>query len=354
LPGPRFHLRQQLVANLIHKSEAWVGVAAAYGRGGDPLGALLALSAARQLTERMENVYSSREPREKIAAAYAELGEDARALSLTAPGLSQFSSDEEPAAYSHAQLISLAEAYVRLGRDEKTMETLALAEQAADWVIDTSLRSKALAETATAYAKAGQREEGIGLLGRALALTATLRDAEGPTKAMALTKVAEEYAKSGECQRALEVVETIGVESNREDALRRVTKACAGGESAESHAFTSPEVARALTLIESGSDEEGLQIIRNFGRVSGNGNELVSTAAKLSARGQFGTALEVARAIRADTYADDASGVTAEEHRAEAVALIAISYAKAGHRTGDEAQQFLNRLLTLLASRGED
>jgi tetratricopeptide (TPR) repeat protein len=354
-PGPHFHLRRQHAANLIYKSQSWVGVAVAYARGGDRRGALSALSAARQVIDRMESVHDSREPREKIAAAYAELGEDAQALSLTTSRPSLFYPNEEPAAYSHAQLISLAEAYLRLGRAEKAAEMLALAEQAADSISNTSLKSKALAEAATAYVRAERRGKGAELLGRALALTASLRDAEGPTKSMALTKVAEEYAKSGECRRALEVVEAIGVESNREDALRRVTRACAGGESAERREFTSPEVGRALSLIEAGSGEEGLQIIRGFGRVSGNGGELVSAAARLCARGQFGAALEVARAIRADTDADDAPGVTAEEYRAEAVALIAINYAKVGRRTGDEAQQFLNRLLTLIASpRRED
>jgi hypothetical protein len=92
-----------------------------------------------------------------------------------------------------------------------------------------------------------------------------------------------------------------------------------------------------------------LQAIQNFGRQYASGRELVDAATKLAEGGKYDLALEITRAVVSDgTGFEDVPNVTSQEYRAEAVAEIAILYAKTGPREEGERRKFLRQLLTLI------
>jgi hypothetical protein len=174
-----------------------------------------------------------------------------------------------------------------------------------------------------------------------------------PDKSMALTIVAEEYAKSGLCQKAYEVSKTVTIEHSRSDALRRVGAICSKDGIIETLTYIppEPEIEAALKLIEIGEREKGLQVIQNFGRQVASsrtsfasGRILVDVATKLAQDGKYDLALEVTRAIVTDGQIfDDGGTVPSQHYRSEAVVD-----ARTGPREEGERRKFLRQLLTLI------
>jgi len=146
-----------------------------------------------------------------------------------------------------------------------------------------------------------------------------------------------------------ELSNTIAVENNRSDAQKRVSAICSKDSNTETHSPSEPEIEAALKLIETGEREKGLQAIQNFGRQYATGRALVDAATRLAQDGKYDLALEVTRAIVSDgTGFEDAPNVTSQEYRAEAVATIAIFYARTGPKEERERRKFLRQSLTLI------
>jgi tetratricopeptide (TPR) repeat protein len=350
-PGLRFHLSQQLVFNLKNKAKALVTVADLYAKTERKDKALEMLSQALQIVDRIENVYSSGEELIEVFSKYVELGEDSQALKVIESVKPERFSDrpEALAPFRHRLLLKLADKYLDAGRSDQAFETLERAEQTIDAIKDTSLKSNALAEMGTVYAKAGQSHRADELLSEAHEVITAATSQSEPHKSMALTTVAEEYAKSGFCQRAYDISNTIVIEHNRSRALRDVAAICSKDTKTETHSPQEPEIEAALKLIEIGEREKGLQAIQNFGRQYASGRELVDAATKLAQDGKYDLALEVTRAIVTDgTGIEDAPDVTSQEYRAEAVAEIAKLYARTWPREEGERRKFIRQLLTLI------
>jgi tetratricopeptide (TPR) repeat protein len=352
-PGLRFHLSQQLVFNLENKAKALATVAGLYAKTGRKDKALETLSQALQIAERIESSYDSDEALAEISSKYVELGEDNQALNVIESVKPERFSDEpeELTLYNHRLHLRLANKYLDAGRSDQAFGMLERARPKIDAIKDTSQKSKVLAEIGTVYAKAGQSHKADDLLSEALEVITAAASQSEPYKSMALTIVAEEYAKSGFCQRAYEVSDTIAVEHNRSDASKRVTAICSKGSITEIGAYPppKPEIEAALKQIELGEHEKGLQAIRNFGGQYASGGALVNAATRLAQNGKYDLALEVTRAIVTDGSGfDDAPNVTSQEYRAEAVAEIATLYAKAGPKEDGERRKFLRQLLTLI------
>jgi tetratricopeptide (TPR) repeat protein len=350
-PGLRFHLSQQLVFNLENKAKAMATVAGLYAKTGRKDKALETLSQALQIAERIESSYDSDEALADISSKYVELGEDSQALKVIESVKSERSSDgpEELTLYNHRLHLRLANKYLDVGRSDQAFGILERAKSKIDAIKDTSQKSKTLAEIGTVYAKAGQSHKADELLSEALEVITVATSQSEPDKSMALTIVAEEYSKSGFCQRAYEISDTVAVEHNRSDASKRVAAICSKDSKTETHSLQEPEIEAALKLIEIGEREKGLQAIQNFGRQYASGRELVDTATKLAEGGKYDLAFEVTRAIVSDgTGFEDVPNVTSQEYRAEAVAEIAILYAKTGLKEDGERRKFLRQLLTLI------
>jgi tetratricopeptide (TPR) repeat protein len=223
-PGPRFHLSQQLVFNLENKAKALAMVAGLYAKTERKDKALETLSQALLIAERIESSYDSDEALAEISSKYVELGEDSQALKVIESVKPERFSDgpEELTLYNHRLYLKLANKYLDVGRSGQAFGILERARPKIDAIKDTSPKSKVLAEIGTVYAKAGQSHKADELLSEALEVITTATSQSEPYKSMALTIVAEEYAKSGFCQRAYEVSDTIAVEHNRSDASKRV------------------------------------------------------------------------------------------------------------------------------------
>lgn len=350
-PRLRFHLSAQLDFNLENKAKALVTVAGLYAKTGRKDKAFEMLSQAFQIVEKIENIYGAREALIEIFSKYVELGADSQALKVIDSVKPEHFSDgpEALAPFRAGFLLKLAGKYLEVGRSDQAFETLERAEQTIDAIKDTSLKSNALAEMGTVYAKAGQSHRADELLSKALEVITAATSQSEPDKSMALTTVAEEYSKSGFCQRAYEVSNTIAVEHNRSDASKRVAAICSKDTKTETHSPQEPEIEAALKLIEIGEREKGLQAIQNFGRQYASGRELVDAATKLAEGGKYDLALEVTRAIVSDgTGFEDVPNVTSQEYRAGAVAEIAILCARTGPREEGERRKFLRQLLTLI------
>src|SRR5262245_40884601 len=326
-PGLRFHLSQQLVFNLQNKAKALATVAGFYARAGRKDKALETLSQALQIAERIETIYGAREALIEIFSKYVELGADSEALKVIDSVKPKHVSDrpEALAPFRAGFLLKLAGKYLEVSRSDQAFKTLERAEQTIDAIKDTSLKSNALAEMGTVYAKAEQSHRADELLSKALeVITAAISQSE-PDKSMALTSVAEEYAKSGFCQRAYEVSNTIAVEHNRSDASKRVAAICSKDSDTETLTFPppEPEIEAALKLIETGEPEKGLQAIQNFGRQYASGGRLVDAATRLAQDRKYDLALEVIRAIVSDgTGFEDAPNMTSQEYRVPSGAWI--------------------------------
>jgi tetratricopeptide (TPR) repeat protein len=350
-PGLRFHLSQQLVFNLKNKAKALITVADLYAKTGRKDKALEMLSQALQIVDRIENVSSSREELIEVFSKYVELGEDSQAIKVIESVKPERFSDRpgELPLYNHWLYLKLANKYVDVGRTDQAFGLLERARPKIDAIKDTSQKSKVLAEMGTVYAKAGQSHKADELLSEALEVITAATSQSEPDKSMALTTVAEEYAKSGFCQRAYEVSNTIVVEHNRSDASKRVAAICSKDTKTETHSPQEPEIEAALKLIEIGEREKGLQAIQNFGRQYPSGRTLVDAATRLAQDGKYDLALEVTRAIVTDgTGIKDVPDVGSEEYRAEAVAEIAKLYARTGPREEGKRRKFLRQLLTLI------
>jgi len=359
-PGWRFHFSEQLDFNLGNKAKALVAVAGLYARTGRKDKALEMLSQAFQIVEKIENIYSAREALIEIFSKYVELGADSQALKVIDSVKPEHFSDgpEALAPFRAGFLLKLAGKYLEVGRSDQAFETLERAEQTIEAIKDTSLKSTALAEMGTVYAKAGQGHKAEELLSEALEMITAARSQSEPNKSMALTTVAEEFAKSGFCQRANEISNIIAIEHNRSDALKRVDAICSKGSDIETLTYSppEPEIEAALKLIETGEREKGLQAIQNFGRQSVSGHTLFptchtlgDTAIELAQDRKYDLAIEVARAIVTDGQIfDDGGTVPSGEYRAETVAEIAILYARTGPREEGERRKFLRQLLTLI------
>jgi tetratricopeptide (TPR) repeat protein len=287
----------------------------------------------------------------EIFSQYAELREDSQALKVIESVKPErfFDRPEALAPFRHGLLLKLAYKYLEVSRSDQALGTLERAKQTIDAIKDKSLKSDALAEMGTVYAKAGQSHKANELLSEALEVITAASSQSEPDKSMALTSVAEEYAKSGFCQQAYEVSNTIAVEHNRSDALKRVVAICSKDSNTETHSPREPEIEAALKLIEIGEPEKGLQAIQNFGRQYASGRELVDAATRLAQVGKYDLAIEVTRAIVSDgTGFEDAPNMTSREYRAEAVAEIAILYARTGPKEERERRKFLRQSLTLI------
>jgi tetratricopeptide (TPR) repeat protein len=352
-PGLRFHFSAQLDFNLENKAKALVMVAGLYATTGRKDKALETLSQAFQIVEKIENIYGAREALIEIFSKYVDLGADGQALKVIDSVKPEHFSDgpEAFAPFRAGLLLKLAGKYLEVGRSDQSFETLERAEQTINAIKDTSLKSNALAEMGTVYAKAGQSHKAGELLSEALEMITAARSQSEPDKSMALTNVAEEFAKSGFCQRANEISNTIAIEHNRSDALKRVDAICSKGSDIETLTYSppKPEIEAALKLIETGDREKGLQAIQNFGRQYASGGGLVNAATRLAQDGKYDLALEVTRAIVSDGSGfDDAPNMTSREYRAEAVAEIAILYARTGPKEEGERRKFLRQALTLI------
>ena len=350
-PGFRFHFSQQLVLNLENKAKALAAVAGLYARTGRKDRALETLSHALQVAERIESGYGSDEALAEISSKYVEFGADSQALKIIESVEPErfFDGTEELNPYNHSLRLKLANKYLDVGRDDQAFGILERARPKIDAIKDTSQKSKVLAEIGTVYAKAGQSHKADELLSEALEVITAATSQSESDKSMALTTVAEEYAKSGFCQRAYEVSNTIAVEHNRSDALKRMATICSKDSDTETLSPQEPEIEAALKLIEIGESEKGLQAIQTFGRQYASGGGLVYAATRLAQDGKYDLALEVTRAIISDgTKFNDVPNVTSQEYRAEAVAEIAILYARAGPKQEGERRKFLRQLLTLI------
>jgi tetratricopeptide (TPR) repeat protein len=359
-PGWRFHFSEHLDFNLVDKAKALAAVAGIYSRVGRKDKALETLSQALQIEGRIENVYGSSGALTEIISKYAELGEDGQALKIIESVKPERFSDrpEALAPFRAGLLLKLADKYLGVGRIDEAFGTLERAKQTIDAIKDTSLKSNALAELGTIYAKAGQSSKADELLSDALKVITAATSQSEPNKSMALTTVAEEYAKSGFCQRAYEVSNTIAVEHNRTDALKRAGAICSkeGYTEILTYIPPEPEIEAALKLIETGEREKGLQAIQNFGRQSvssrtlfSSGHILADAAIKLAQDRKYDLALEVTRAIVTDGQIfDDGGTIPSHEFRAEAVAEIARLYARAGPKEEGERRKFLRQALALI------
>lgn len=304
-----------------------------------------------QIAERIESGYDSDEALAEISFKYVEFGADSQALKVIESVKPERFSDgtEDLTPYNHWLHLKLANKLLDVGRRDQAFGILERARLKIDAIKDTSQKSKVLAEIGTVYAKAGQSHKAGELLSEALDVITAATSQSEPYKSLALTIVAEEYAKSGFCQRAYEVPNTIAVEHNRTDALKRVVAICSKDSNTETHSPREPEIEAALKLIEIGEPEKGLQAIQNFGRQYASGRALVGAATRLAEDGKYDLALEVTRAIISDgTGFDDAPNVTSQEYRAEAVAEIAILYARTGPKEEGERRKFLRQSLTLV------
>lgn len=350
-PGLRFHFSQQLDFNLENKAKALATVAGLYARTGRKDKALERLSQALQIAERIESDYGSNEALAEISSKYIEFGVDSQALKIIEFVKPEHFVDgtEELTPYNHWLQLKLANKYLDVGRSDQAFGILERARPKIDAIKDTSQKSKVLAEIGTVYAKAGQSHKADELLSEALEVITAATSQSEPYKSMALTIVAEEYAKSGFCQRVYEVSNTIAVEHNRSDAQKRVSAICSKDGNTEAHSPSEPEIEAAFHLIEIGEYEKGLQAIQNFGRQYASGRELVDAATRLAQDGKYDLALEVTRAIVSDGSGfDDAPNMTSREYRAEAVAEIAILYARTGPKEEGERRKFLRQALTLI------
>src|SRR5262245_42753530 len=348
-PGLRFHFSQQLDFNLENKAKALPTVAGLYARTGRKDKALEMLSQASQIAERIESDYGSNEALAEISSKYVEFGADSQALKIIEFVKPEHFVDgtEELTPYNHWLHLKLANKYLDVGRSDQAFGILERARLKIDAIKDTSQKSKTLAEIGTVYAKAGQSHKADELLSEALEVITAATSQSEPDKSMALTTVAKEYSKSGFCQRAYEVSDTIVVEHNRSDASKRVAAICSKDTKTETDSPQESEIEAALKLIEIGEREKGLQAIQNFGRQYASGRELVDATSKLAEGGKYDLALEVISAIVSDgTGFMDVPNVTSQEYRAEAVAEIAILYAKTGPREEGERRKFLRQLLT--------
>jgi tetratricopeptide (TPR) repeat protein len=358
--GLRFQFSEQLDSNLNNKAKALVRVAGIYARTGRKDKALETLSHASQIVERIENIYGSSDALIEILSKYVELGADSQALKVIESIKPERFSDgpEALGPFRAGLLLKLADKYLDIGRSDQAFGALDGAKQTIDAIKDTSLKSKAMAEMGAVYAKGEQSYKANELLSEALEIiTAAINQSE-PDKSMALTGVAEEYAKSGFCQRAYEVSNTIAVEHNRSDALKRVTAICSKDGEIEPLTYIppEPEIEAALKLIEIGEREKGLQVIQNFGRQAASsrtffasGRILGDAATRLAQDGKYDLALEVTRAIVTDGIIfDDGGAVPSQHYRAEAVVEIAILYARTGPKEEEERRKFLRHLLTLI------
>jgi len=349
-PGLRFHFSQQLVFNLENKAKALTTVAGLYAKTGRKDKALETLSQALQIAERIESDYCSNEALAEISSKYVEFGVDSQALKIIEFVKPEHFVDgtDDLNPYNHWLHLRLANKYLDVGRSDQAFGILERAKSKIDAIKDTSQKSKTLAEIGTVYAKAGQSHKADELLSEALEVITAATSQSEPDKSMALTTVAEEYAKSGFCQRAYEVSNTIAVEHNRSDASKRVVAICSKDTKTETHSPQEQEIEVAIKLIEIGEREKGLQAIQNFGRQYASGRALVDAATKLAEGGKYDLALEVTRAIVSDGGFEDAPNVTSQEYRAEAVAEIAILYARTGSKEEGERRKFLRQLLTLI------
>src|SRR5262249_32193614 len=133
---------------------------------------------------------------------------------------------EALAPFKAGLLLKLADKYLDVGGSDHAIGALERAEQTIEAIKDTSLKSNALAEMGTVYAKAGQGHKAEELLSEALEMITAAKSQSEPNKSMALTTVAEEFAKRGFCQRANEISNTIAIEYNRSNALKRVDAIC--------------------------------------------------------------------------------------------------------------------------------
>jgi tetratricopeptide (TPR) repeat protein len=350
-PGLRFYFSQQLVFNLENKAKALAMVAGLYAKTGRKDKALETLSQALQIAESIESGYNSDEALAEISSKYVELGEDSQALKvIESVKPERFSGRTEGLTlYNHRLHLKLANKYLDVGRSDQAFGILERARPKIDAIKDTSQKSKVMGEIGTVYAMAGQSHKADELLSGALEVVTAATSQSEPYKSMALTTVAEEYAKSGFCQQAYEVSNTIAVEHNRSDASKRVAAICSKGTQTETHSPQEPEIEAALKLIEIGEPEKGLQAIQNFGRQYASGRELVDAATRLAQAGKYDLALEVTRAIVSDGSGfEDAPNMTSREYRAEAVAETAILYARTGPKEERERQKFLRQSLTLI------
>ena len=359
-PRLRFHFSAQLDFNLENKAKALAMMAGLYAKAGRKDKALEMLSQAFQIVEKIENIYGARDALAAISFKYIELGADSQALKfIDSVNPERFSEGPEAlASFRAGFLLKLAGKYLEVGRSDQAFETLERTEQTIGAIKDTSLKSNALAEMGTVYAKAGQGHKAEELLSEAIEMINAARSQSEPNKSMALTTVAEEFAKSGFCQRANEISNTIAIEHNRSDALKHVDAICSKGGDIEPLTYSppEPEIEAALKLIETGEREKGLQTIQNFGRQSVSGHTLFptchtlgDTAIKLAQDRKYDLAIEVARAIVTDGQIfDDGGTIPSREYRAEVVAEIAILYARTGPREEGESRKFLRQLLTLI------
>lgn len=352
-PRLRFQFSAQLVFNLENKAKAMAAVAGLYARTKRKDKALETLSQALQIVERIEGDYNSNEALAEISSKYVEIGEDSQALKVIESVKAEryFDGTEELNSYNHWLHLKLANKYLDVGKNNQAFGILEGARPKIDAVKDASQKSRALAETGTVYAKAGQSHKADELLSEALEVITAAKSQSEPDKSMALTTVAEGYAKSGFCQRAHEISGIISVEHNRSDASKRVDAICSKDSNTETGAYPPPEpkIESALKLIELGEREKGLQAIQNFGRQYASGSALVSAATRLAQDGKYDLALEVTRAIVTDGSGfDDAPNVTSQEYRAEAVAEIAMLYARTGPKEEEERRKFLRQALTLI------
>lgn len=312
-PGPRFHFSLHLDFNLENKAKALATVAGLYARTGRKDKALETLSQALKIAERIESDYVSNEALAEIASKYVEFGVDSQALKIIEFVKPEHIVDgtEELTPYNHWLRLKLANKYLDVGRSDQAFGILERARPKIDAIKDTSQKSKVLAEIGTVYAKAGQSHKADELLSEALEVITAATSQSEPYKSMALTTVAEEYAKSGFCQRAFEVSNTIAVEHNRSDAQKRVSAICSKDGDTGAHSPSEPEIETAFHLIEIGEYEKGLQAIQSFGRQYASGRELVNAATRLAQVGKYDLALEVTRAIVSDGSGfDDAPNIT--------------------------------------------
>ena len=293
LSRPRFYFSRQLDFNLENKAKALLMVAGLYARVGRQDQALEMLSQALWIAERIESRYDSSEVLAEISSKYVELGEDSQALKIIESVKPARFSDGagELTYYNHWLHLTLANRCLDLGRSDLALEIFERARPKIDAIKDISRKSNVLAEMGTVYAKAGQGHKAEELLSEALEVITAATNQSEPDRSLTLTIVAEEYAKSGFCRRADEVSNTIVVEHNRSDALRRVGAICSRDGNVEAHSRSESEIEAALKLIEVGEPEKGLQAIQSFGRQYASGGALVNAATRLAQDGKYDLAL---------------------------------------------------------------
>lgn len=343
----RFQFSKQLDFNMNEKAKSLVELAGLYVKTGRKDKALEMLSQALKIVERIETAFYSEEPLIKISSKFAELGEDRQALKIIESANPDLINDEPErlASFRHNLLLKLAEKYLEAGRYDQAIGILERAMQI-DNIKDTFLKSADLAETGVVYAMAGQNQKANELLSKSLAVISTARGQSEQDKSMYLTIVAEGYAKSGFCQQAYEVSNSISIEHNRSYAQERVTSICSKGSDSETFKYTSPEIAAALKLIEVGEYKKGMIAIQDIGRQYMISGELVDVARRLAQDGKYDLAVEVTRAIVSDYYiTDHIPYVPSKELRAEAISKIALLYARDGRKDKREMQKFLRELL---------